>query len=108
MLIVAPMPAGHLCLAGLVDLDADGSAASCAKLKARVLPSTPPMATCPEAPNASAPGIQRPLSVTMLNCGPKPRGHLRALAVTALDGDAGDALQRLGKIGIGNLPCPRR
>lgn len=49
------------------------SEASWAKLNARVPTSTPPIGVWPGAPNASAPGIRRPLRVTVLNCGPKPR-----------------------------------
>ena len=48
------------------------SAARFAKLNERELPETPPPVAVP-LPNASAAGIWRPLSVTMLNCGPKPR-----------------------------------
>ena len=48
------------------------SEASWAKLKARVPEPTPPISR-PPLPKPSAPGTWRPLRVTMLYCGPKPR-----------------------------------
>ncbi len=75
MLIVAPIPPLGA-VARLVlntSMPVMASEASWAKLKARVPTSTPPIGVWPGAPNASAPGIRRPLRVTVLNCGPKPR-----------------------------------
>ena len=72
MLTVAPMPPEESRRGRLVDLDAVmASEANWAKLNDRAEP-LPPIVLSP-LPNPSAPGIWRPLRVTRLNCGPKPR-----------------------------------